>query len=223
MPKLIDLSGQRFGRLTVIGRAGHNSCGKVTWHCKCDCGNVIDTVTQTLKSGVTQSCGCLQREKASKTATKHGGKHERLYKVWLQMKNRCNNPNARGWMSYGGRGIRVCKEWQDSYESFRAWALANEYDETGERGKCTIDRIDVNGNYEPGNCRWITIQEQQNNRRSNRRITFNGETHNLKEWEKLTGIKRQNIWERLELGWPVERALTEPLHWRNSHPNKKNG
>ena len=115
------------------------------------------------------SCGCYKREQLLKAVTKHGYYHTRLFNVWKSMLRRCDNEKAEAYKWYGARGIKVCAEWRKNFLSFREWALVNGYDETADRGKYTIDRIDVNGNYEPTNCRWITIAEQQRNRRNNRK------------------------------------------------------
>jgi hypothetical protein len=121
------------------------------------------------------------------------------------MKDRCNNPKSDRWEWYGARGISVCEEWKNSYEAFREWALSNGY-----QGGLTIDRVDVNGNYCPDNCRWITIKDQQNNRRNNHRITVGEETHTIAEWSKITGIRQGTIYARIASGWSAEDAITTP-------------
>lgn len=210
MGKFVDLTGQRFGRLTVIERVG-TKYGQAAWLCQCGCGNCSVVVTGVLRSGRQRSCGCYRSETTTKCRTKHGGKHERLYKIWKNIKTRCTNPNIDQWRDYGGRGIKMCEEWATNYDAFRAWALQNGYDESAKRGDCTIDRIDVNGNYEPSNCRWVNMKVQNNNQRSNKHITFCDETHTLAEWSALKGIKQSTLLIRLKHGWPVERALTEPV------------
>lgn len=155
-----DLTGQRFGRLIVLGRDGKNEHRAIKWKCQCDCGNQISTLSQSLLSGHTKSCGCLHKD----IMTKHGGKDSRLYHVWQSMKRRCNSPNSTSYMWYGAKGVKVCEEWE-SFEPFRKWAIASGYDENAERGICTLDRIDSSGNYEPSNCRWVSIAEQNRNMR----------------------------------------------------------
>ncbi len=206
MSKLIDLSGQRFGRLTVIERA--ESPGKrVSWLCKCECGKEIIVTADKLRSAHTRSCGCLSKEITSASSRTHGMSKTRLFKLWTAMRERCSCKKLISYPNYGGRGIRVCDEWQNSFETFRDWSIKNGYND-----ELSIDRIDVNGNYCPENCRWVTIAEQANNKRNNRRITLHGETHTLAEWSKMKGIKVSTISIRLKQGWTVERALNEPTH-----------
>lgn len=123
------------------------------------------------------------------------------------MKTRCYNPNYDKYSYYGGKGICICREWLDSYDAFEEWAIANGYNDS-----LTIDRIDVNGNYCPENCRWVTRKEQANNRTSNRLITYNGETKSVQQWSDLTGIPHKTLWQRIEAGWPVHKVLTTPVH-----------
>lgn len=203
MAKLRNLTGQRFGRLIVIERA-ENQGKRVMWKCKCDCGSVITTRMDNLTRGGSQSCGCYNKERTHQTHTKHGESNTRLYSIHKKIKSRCYDSNNNRYSDYGGRGIEVCEEWQ-KFEPFRDWALANGY-----RDDLTIDRIDVDGNYEPSNCRWATNQRQQNNRRDNHYITYNGETHTIAEWAHLIGIKENTLVYRFIHGWDVERALTTP-------------
>ena len=157
--KLIDLHGMRYGRLQVIEIAGKKGC-ETTWLCKCDCGNETVVMGGNLRSGKTKSCGCFHDESSKKRFVKHNLTGTRLNRIWKNMKTRCSNPNSNNYQYYGERGITICEEWKNSFESFMEWALANGY-----REDLTIDRIDVNENYEPNNCRWVTMTVQNNNRR----------------------------------------------------------
>lgn len=194
MSKANNLTGQRFGRLTAVERAGKDKHQKALWRCSCDCGGTLITRASNLKSGATSSCGCLHKP--------HGGHGTRLYRIWKGMKDRCRRCSHSSYECYGGRGISVCEEWNQSFETFREWALANGY-----RDGLTIDRVEVDGNYCPENCRWVTMKEQGNNRRNTLRILYNGETHTIAEWSKITGIKYSTIYMRLYNGWSVKEAL----------------
>jgi len=163
MGALINLSGRRFGRLTVLYRVGTKQ-GSPLWLCKCDCGNTKEVIMRSLTTGNTKSCGCIHKQKLAKRNTmsaKHGGADkERLYNIWHGMRQRCNDSNHKDYPRYGGRGITICPEWND-YAVFRAWALANGYADD-----LTIDRKEVNGNYCPENCQWADAKTQANNRRT---------------------------------------------------------
>lgn len=205
MPKFQDLTGQRFGRLTVIKQAEDHICPngqhKTQWLCRCECGNEVIILANSLKSGRTTSCGCILK--------KHGLRNTRLYYIWRDMKKRCYNPNNKGYKNYGGRGINVCKEWLDDFQNFYNWSIANGYDDKAKYGVCTIDRIDVNGNYEPSNCRWVDMKIQSRNRRDNVNVTINRQTHCLKDWCKILNLNYLTVHKRINnLHWSVEKALT---------------
>ena len=177
--RCIDLTGNTYGRLTVVKRAGVDSGKNVTWICRCSCGNSVVVAGDKLKSGNTKSCGCLSKEVSRKTielahlsATKHGsarrGKRDRLYGVWHGMRARCNNPNNTHYDRYGGRGIRICQEWND-YSNFKDWAMSHGYDPEAAKGMCTIDRIDNDKGYSPDNCRFVDMKVQASNRSAGKR------------------------------------------------------
>ncbi len=204
------MSGRRFGRLVVIEPVGRSKEGYVLWKCKCDCGNEKITSLKYLGKG-TSSCGCYSEEVHDRVRTKHGKRYSRIYGVYVSMIRRCNAPTAHEYSNYGGRGIKVCDEWQD-FETFEKWAMENGYDPDAKHGRCTLDRIDTNGNYEPSNCRWTTMKSQQRNRRNNVLLTYNGETHCMSEWAELIGIPYGTFQKRIASGWSVERAITAPLN-----------
>lgn len=155
--------GRRFGRLVGVERAGSNSSRQALWRFQCDCGNEHVSIGALARRGLVQSCGCFRREATAEVGSKnvtHGDSYSRLYGIWAGMKHRCSCPTAQKWADYGGRGITVCAEWDASFETFRDWALANGYSD-----ELSIDRIDNDRGYEPGNCRWATAVDQRHNRR----------------------------------------------------------
>lgn len=163
--RAFNLIGQRFGRLTVIERRANNQHDNTMWLCRCDCGNTTIVQGTLLKNQRTSSCGCLSKEMRLQSSTTHGKSKTRLYQVWEGMRSRCYNPHSTSYKHYGGRGIKVCSEWRDDFAIFQEWALKNGYEENAKRGQCTLDRIDVNGNYCPENCRWTDMKTQNNNQR----------------------------------------------------------
>lgn len=182
--RFVDLSGQRFGRLTVIEHHGKDKYSHNLWLCKCDCGNVKITETNSLLKGGCSSCGCLKREETIMMNTTHNHSNTRLYNIYARMKARCYKESNKDYKHYGGRGIAICKEWLDSFENFYDWSMANGYSDN-----LTIDRKDVNGNYEPSNCRWVSMKVQGNNKRTNIFYTYENETHTLSEWSEITNVK----------------------------------
>lgn len=195
--KRIDLTGKRFGRLTVVEYAGTNKVGKssaVTWHCKCDCGNDTIVMTNHLRTGNTSSCGCFVRERH----TIHGMWDTSIYRTWADIKKRCLNPNNKAYKHYGGRGITICERWL-KFENFLA--------DMGERPDgLTIERIDNDKGYSPENCRWATYKEQNRNSRRTRMISYFGETRCLSEWAEVLNINRTTLHWRLRK-YPPQIAL----------------
>lgn len=159
-----DLTGKQFGDLTVTGDFVRDKYGRRRWVCRCKCGSVTSALTNDLTSGRTKSCGCFRKSASAKRKLTHGGYGTRLYTIWKGMKERCFNQSYRDYPHYGGRGIIVCNEWASDFAAFREWAVKNGYAEN-----LTIERLDVNGSYEPGNCIWITISDQQKNKTNSRR------------------------------------------------------
>lgn len=155
----VEMSGKKCGRLTVVEYA-YTSDKRAFWKCVCECGSVCIIFGKSLRSGATQSCGCLQRERASKANKTHGKSKTRLYAIWEAMKRRTGNSNQWNYKYYGGRGIKLCNEWK-RFEVFQEWAVKNGYQE-----KLSIERVDVDGNYEPKNCTWIPVSQQQSNKRN---------------------------------------------------------
>jgi len=196
--------GDRYGRLTIC-REAESQKWKRCFLCRCECGAEVVVRLEYLRSGHTKSCGCYLGDVNRKLRYTHGGAGTRLYKIWLGMKKRCNNPGSQSFHNYGGRGIKVCREWND-FSSFLAWVKKTGYDDT-----LTIERIDVNGNYEPSNCRWATRKEQSNNTRKNKLITFGETTKNISGWADCLGLPYNVLQLRLSRGWSVEKALTAPV------------
>lgn len=208
--KKTDLTGKKFGKWTVIKEVEPqrepNGHLRHRWMCKCDCGTVRTVKGRYLTSGRSCSCGCDRISKNAKRMITHNMYKTRIYKVWEDMKSRCDNPHNNRYKNYGGRGITICNSWRENFLNFYEWAINNGYTD-----KLTIDRIDVNGNYEPSNCRWATPKEQANNRTNNHRITYEGKTLTITQWSEITGINRDALYHRLiTRGWDVERALTKP-------------
>ncbi len=222
--KKLDLLGQRFGRLVVTECLGQQekTGRRILWKCKCDCGNEIVARSDCLRRGVTKSCGCYSRdvhsEQLKKQAVTHKGSNDRLYRIWSGMRSRCGNETHSSYHNYGARGIMVCEEWEHSYPAFKKWAIENGYDENAKRGDCTLDRIDVNGNYCPENCRFISNAEQCNNTRRNHLVTLNGETKTFTQWLNEIGIERSTVYGRIDRGWPIYEAFFTPVnsreHWK---------
>ena len=211
MPKFSDLSGMNIGRWKVLRRVDDH-ISKSGYHftqyeCQCRCGTVKNVLASALKSGRSQSCGCYNAENKTVVCGNnfrtHGETKTRLYQIYAGIKKRCYNENAQNYKNYGGRGITVCDEWESSWYAFRDWALLNGYTDA-----LTIDRIDVNGNYEPNNCRWVDKSVQANNRRTNRIITYAGESHTIAEWSKILDVPYKRLFKWIANGKQISDILT---------------
>lgn len=219
MSALKDLTGKKIGRLTVIKKVGKR--GKhVLWLCRCDCGNETVVYSTNLLREHTISCGCFQRERVAAVNSirmrTHGMSKTRLHKIWSGMIERCYLKSTGSYLNYGGRGITVCKEWGE-FLPFYVWSMANGYSDN-----LTLDRIDVNGNYEPDNCRWATSKQQGNNRRNNIRITCDGITHTESEWCEVIGTKHSGVVKRrIDSGWSVKDAVSIPVGTINNYQYAK--
>lgn len=223
MSRVNDLTGNKFGMLTVVSRGPSSKSGKATWFCKCDCGNTKNNpvLGYDLCSGRVKSCGCLYKTSNKGTNKKHGMTDTKLYRVWSSMKHRCYYKKGSEFKNYGGRGIFVCDEWKDDFMSFYLWAIKNGYKENDDRREFTIDRIDTNAGYSPSNCRFVNMKTQQNNRRNNVIIQINGVSKTASEWSSESGIRAATLIWRFKNGWPESEMLI-PVSLNNSKIRRKN-
>lgn len=201
--------GDAFGRLTVIKEIGKKR-GAILFLCKCECGNEKEITGCDIRTGKVKSCGCLKKEMRIKENTTHGLKNHRIYGIYHNMVSRCYNSNVLQYSDYGGRGITICPEWIDTkngFLNFYKWSIDNGYS-----SELTIDRINVNGDYSPENCRWVNMQVQSNNRRNNHLIEINGEIKTLREWSDVFGISQHTVQCRIQRGWETTTALTTPIN-----------
>lgn len=207
--RFIDMTGLIFGQWTVIDYVGGSK-----WKCLCSCGKTAIVAGTTLRNGTStkcRSCACAELNRTTKIGNKnnisHGKSNTRIYRIWCGIISRCENPHDTGYKNYGERGIHMCAEWRRDFLSFERWALANGYTD-----QLSIDRINVDGAYEPANCRWVTTQEQSNNKTTNRFLIFRGEKKTIAQWAEITQIPRNTIKNRIDrCGWSIERALTVPI------------
>lgn len=204
-----DLTDRVFGRWHVISFSHTTNIGHAYWNCVCECGTHRAVSGTSLIRGSSKSCGCFNRERAIECSTKHGKCHTPEYRVWKKLLRRCYEQNDKSYHNYGGRGIAVCDQWRNSFESF--------INDMGTRPSKnhSIDRIDNDGNYEPNNCRWATPKQQSRNRRVNIMLTCHGKTMCISDWSREVGITIGAIKWRLKQGWSIERALTEPRRHRH--------
>lgn len=200
MTKYYDLIGQKFGRWTVLK---YN--GKSRWLCKCDCGTLSVVRASELKNGNSKSCGCLHKEIVAdicKQRRIYKKEYKRLRQIFENMKQRCYDKNSKNFKNYGAKGVKISDIWLKNPVTFCEWAINNGY-----TNKLTIDRIDVDGNYEPNNCRWASQKIQQNNRTNNHYITYNNETHTMSEWSDILKINYNTLKSRIKYGWSLERIF----------------
>lgn len=198
MAKRRMFAGEKFGRLTVIKLISGQKC-----LCKCECGNVKEFSKYNILNGATSSCGCFRKQKLTDINFINGKSGTRIMKIFYGMKKRCYNTNSSAYKNYGGRGIKICDEWLNNTQNFYDWAIKNGY-----KDNLSIDRIDVNGNYEPNNCRWANKKVQANNTRLNHLITYNGETKNITQWAKELNISPKILNDRIvKCKLPLEVAM----------------
>ena len=217
-PCVQDLTGRIFGNLTVVSFSHRyetpGGSKRYRWWCQCECGEATVVDRGNLFNGSVISCGCKWQEWLHSTRRRtHNKQPRQVYRAWARIIQRCENNRLADWANYGGRGVIVCPEWKRSYEIFRDWALVN-----GWRKGLQIDRIDVNGNYEPSNCRWTDAKQQARNRRNNRLLTVHGETHCVARWAELQGMSAGVLENRLLRGWTDEQAVLTPLKTQREHP-----
>lgn len=224
-PRFIDLTGQRFARWLVLAYAGGRD-----WLCQCDCGNQRNVQANNLKQRKSLSCGCHRAEVMAVIKRVHGASNgggirqpHDAYNVWIDMRRRCLDPRAQGYKHYGGRGIKICDRWLSGEGGLSAFECF--LTDLGARPsrKHTLEREDVNGDYEPSNCRWATHSEQARNKRNNRIVTFGGARMIMQDAIKASGIPEWTVYERIERGWSDERALTQPVlarRWRGPKTRK---
>lgn len=190
MSRLIDLTGRKFGKLTVIKRSGSTKNKQARWECLCECGNRKVVTGYDMTSGRIKSCGCESvKNRFTKT---HGFTKERIYSIWAGIKNRCYNDKKGEYFLYGGRGIFMCESWRNDFMSFYEWSMENGY-----KDNLTIDRIDNNKGYFPDNCRWVAVSEQNNNKRNIKRYLINGEMLTIPEISKKYGINKDTLYSRV--------------------------
>lgn len=219
MGKFVDLTGRRFGKLVVIERAGYSTdkSGRkyIMWKCQCDCGNTKELRSNSLLGGGNVSCGCMYHAIRKKDSVKTNKNVRRLYMIWAGMKQRCYNENCESYKWYGAKGVSVCREWINDFRSFEKWS----YD-SGYKENLSIERKDPKGDYEPSNCEWIELPNQQDNKRNTVRIKINGKYFTLKEISELYGINRATLYSRYSNGASVDELLKPVGTAKKKHARK---
>ena len=210
-----DIIGKRYGSLVVLGFSDKRDKGNHKYLvCRCDCGNEKVISMTHVRSGASKSCGCGVVKTTIKRSTTHNGTHTRIYHIWLGIRRRCYNPNDFSYRYYGARGIKMAEEWSD-FSTFREWSKTSGYSDN-----LTIERIDVNGDYCPSNCKWITLEEQARNKRTNRLVTINGVTKLMTDWLKDSNVSTTQVYWRLRHGWDIESALFDSDHRKIERKNQ---
>lgn len=217
MGKAIDMTGRIFPTFTILAREGGGGhCKQARWRCRCQCGKEFVADGADLRRGKVTSCGCITRQKRIERKTTHGMSRSWIYRLWSNEKKRCTCPTDKDWPRYGGRGIIMCPEWVMSFKAY--YAHVSTLPHFGEKGY-TLNRIDNDGPYAPGNVEWATHKTQANNRTNNRFITWQEETHTLAEWEEITGINQMTISTRIKRGMSINESLSRPVRAWRRHNN----
>lgn len=207
--RFIDLSGRRFGKLIAIRAVGQNKAKQYMWECRCDCGNTSVAIGSNLIRGNTKACGCVRLVDLANRTRIHGKVKTRIFKIWAGMRKRCLNHKCKSYHNYGGRGIKIDPKW-DSFEEFYNDMIGTYSD------KLSLDRINPNGDYCLSNCRWVTMQVQNNNRRNNRIIHYDSVSKTLSEWSSISGVPAGTISNRIKAGWGLSEAIYKPSLQNNS-------
>lgn len=203
MGKFINLTGQKFERLTVVSKELPDSTGSIIWKCKCECGKDVYARGNALRKGLVKSCGCYKKDILPTINTKYKDCPKRLYKIYYGMLGRCYSEGNSAYNNYGGRGIQVCSEWKNSFTSFWEWSINNGYS-----AKLSIDRKDNEAEYSPDNCRWVSDYEQSRNKRSSVFLTLNNKTLPIEIWAKDLNLKLSTLYTRKFRGWSDHEILT---------------
>lgn len=208
--KYTELSGKRFGKLLVLCRINRTEDGDNApiWECKCDCGNMTKVKSGNLMNGKTNSCGCIRRKNTSELGRSrrvYSETEKRLRSIWTDMLRRCEKPSNKDFHNYGARGIVVCNEWH-SFDTFKEWSFENGY-----ASSLSIDRVDVNGDYSPSNCKWATVTEQANNKRNTQFVNYNGEKISVANLSREKGVSYPTLLSRIKAGWDIETAVSKPV------------